>query len=297
MAGHHTPVEHTDHVSDVGWGWDPSLYAGAADYYVRGRVPYPQELADGLTEALMLEGTGRLLDVGCGPGSLTLLLAGLFGHATGLDADPDMLAEAQRQMVLAGITNVDWVNSRAEALTPDLGQYQVATLAQSFHWMDRPWVARLLHSVLTRDGALVHVGATTHQGVESHADMPYPRPPRQQIDRLVKRFLGPQRRAGRGTLSDVTAAEAETAEYEAGIYRAAGFADRSRLDIPGRLVVRDVDDIVASVFSLSGSAPHLFGDRRRAFEDELRELLHAVSPDGRFSEQMREISIDVWRVR
>lgn len=129
-----------------------------------------------------------------------------------------MLAEAQRQAAAAGITNVEWVNMRAEALPPDLGHYRVATLAQAFHWMDRALVARLLHSVLTKDGALVHLRATTHQGIESDAALPYPRPPRQEIDRLIKRFLGPQRRAGKGTLRDVTASDAEIASYEAEIY-------------------------------------------------------------------------------
>jgi precorrin-6B methylase 2 len=282
-------------VRDVRWEWDPSLYSGSAAYYVQGRVPYTQELADRLAAELMLDGSGRLLDVGCGPGSLTLLLAGSFERATGLDADPDMLAEAQRQAAAAGITNVDWVNLRAEALTPQLGHYRVATLAQSFHWMDRALVARLLHGALTKDGALVHLHATTHQGIESAAALPYPRPPRAEIDRLVKRFLGPRRRAGKGTLPDVTATEAEIGSEEAEVYRAAGFTSPTRFEVPGRVVVRDADDIVASVFSLSGSAPHLFGDRRRIFEAELRELLRGVSPGGRFSEQMRESAIDIWR--
>ena len=74
-------------MSDVGWEWDPSLYAGSAAYYVRGRVAYPQELVDCLVRELALDGAGRLLDVGCGPGSLTLLLAPWFENATGLDAD------------------------------------------------------------------------------------------------------------------------------------------------------------------------------------------------------------------
>ena len=74
-------AEHTGRVSDVGWQWNPSLYLGSAAYYVQGRVPYPQELADRLAAELMLDGSGRLLDIGCGPGSLTLLLAGLFEHA------------------------------------------------------------------------------------------------------------------------------------------------------------------------------------------------------------------------
>ncbi len=289
------PAGQTGHVTDAGWEWDPSLYLGSAAYYVQGRVPYTQELADCLAAELKLDGSGRLLDVGCGPGSLTLLLAGLFEHATGLDADPHMLAEGQRQATAAGITNVEWVNMRAEDLPPDFGPYRVATLAQAFHWMDRALVARLLHGVLAEDGALVHLRATTHQGIESNAALPYPRPPRQEIDRLIKSYLGPQRRAGQGTLPDVTASDAEMANHEAEIYRAAGFTDPNRVEVPGPLVVRDVDDIVASVFSLSGAAPHLFGDRRQSFEDELRELLRAVSPDGPFSEQMRESAIDIWR--
>lgn len=66
----------------TGWTWDPSLYAGSAAYYARGRVPYPPELATLLAAELGLDGSGRLLDVGCGPGSLTLLLAPLFAAAT-----------------------------------------------------------------------------------------------------------------------------------------------------------------------------------------------------------------------
>jgi SAM-dependent methyltransferase len=282
-------------VNDAGWKWDPSLYSGSAAYYVQGRVAYPQELADCLAAELMLDGSGRLLDVGCGPGSLTLLLAGFFERVTGLDADPDMLAEGRRQAAAAGITNVEWVNMRAEDLPPHLGPYRVATLAQSFHWMDRPAVARLLHAALARDGVLVHLRATTHQGIESNAAAPHPRPPRQEIDSLIKRYLGPQRRAGKGTLGDVTASEAEMGAYEAEAYRSAGFTGPTRIELPGRLVVRHAEEIVASVFSLSGAAPHLFGDRRQSFEADLRDLLRGVNPDGKFSEQMRESAVDIWR--
>lgn len=49
---------------------DECLYAGSAPYYAVGRMPYPQQLADALREHLELGGQGRLLDVGCGPGSL-----------------------------------------------------------------------------------------------------------------------------------------------------------------------------------------------------------------------------------
>jgi SAM-dependent methyltransferase len=67
--------------------WDETLYAGSAGYYAAGRLPYPPELPDVLRRELGLDGTGRLLDVGCGPGSLTLLLARLFAAVVGVEAD------------------------------------------------------------------------------------------------------------------------------------------------------------------------------------------------------------------
>jgi hypothetical protein len=206
-----------------------------------------------------------------------------------------MLAEGERQAGLAGITNVDWILARAEALPPDLGRFRVATLAQSFHWMDRARVAGLVNRALAADGFLVHLHATTHEGVDTDRPMPYPRPPRREIDALVKRFLGPRRRAGQGTLPPDSISEADRGTIEAKIYQAAGFIDPTRIEVPGRMVVRGADEIVASVFSLSYAAPHLFGDRRQVFEAALRDLLAEANPEGQFSEQMRETAIDVWR--
>jgi SAM-dependent methyltransferase len=77
--------------------WDAKLYEGSAPYYACGRVPYPPELAETLRAELRLDGTGRLLDVGCGPGSLALLLAPFFAEVVGLDPDPRMIAEVDRE--------------------------------------------------------------------------------------------------------------------------------------------------------------------------------------------------------
>ena len=99
-----------------GWQWDETLYLGSAPYYVRGRPPYAPGLADALKRILALDGQGRLLDVGCGPGIVTLPLAHLFTEAVGLDPDPGMLAEGARRAADAGIGNITWVRARAEGL-------------------------------------------------------------------------------------------------------------------------------------------------------------------------------------
>jgi len=276
-------------VTQTPWQWDPTLFAGSAAYYVRGRVAYPAALADGLAAELGLDGSGRLLDIGCGPGSLTLRLADRFTASIGVDADPGMLGEADRLAAEAGVGNVRWLHLRAEDLPAGLGRFRVISFAQSFHWMDRALVAATTHGMLDDGGACVHVHAETHQGVETDADLPYPAAPRSGVADLVRRYLGPVRRAGRGYLPNGTGGGEED------FYRAAGFTGPQRLTVPGRVITRTAEEVVAAVFSLSSSTPHLLGDRRAAFETDLRDLLALNSPTGLFSEQMREIAVDIWR--
>jgi SAM-dependent methyltransferase len=277
-------------VSAGGWTWDETLYSGSAAHYARGRLPYPAGLADALRDELALDGTGRLLDVGCGPGSLSLLLAPLFAEAVGVDADAGMVAEARREAARRGVGNVRWVQLRAEELPGSLGTFRVATFAQSFHWMDRPRVAAAVGSMLEPGRAWVHVNATTYRGVEGGDELRWPSPPRARVTELVQAHLGPERRAGRGVR------EEDLARVEEEVMVAAGFAGPTRLSVGGgRVFDRSEDEIVASVFSLSWAAPHLFGERLGAFEAELRQLLRGASPEGRFSEQAREIELVVWR--
>lgn len=272
------------------WEWDESLYAGSAPYYGVGRMPYPPSLADVIRDELSLDGTGRLLDVGCGPGSITLLLSPLFESAVGVDADQGMIAEARRQAVASGIMNVEWLQTRAEELPADLGTFRVVTFAQSFHWMDQPAVARRVRGLLSPDGVWLHVGATTHRGVAGDDPLPHPRPPWDRIEQLVASYLGPVRRAGQGTLP------AGTRSGEEEVMRQNGFVGPKRIVIArGDVVDRSVDEVVSAVLSLSGSAPHLFGAGLSTFEDELRGLLRASSPNGVFSERTRDIDVVVWR--
>ena len=269
------------------WEWDPTLYAGSAEHYAIGRMAYPPALADALRDDLELDGTGRLLDVGCGPGSLTLLLAPLFAEAIGVDADGGMIEVAAARSQL---TNTRWRQLRAEELPADLGTFQMVTFAQSFHWMDQALVAERVRGMLAPDGVWVHVGATTHRGLDGTNELPHPRPPWDAVDQLVTRYLGPVRRAGRSTLPRGTRGGEED------VMRAAGYSGPTRIVAGGDTVEdRTVDDIVASVFSLSSSTPHLFGTDLPAFEADLRALLTEASDNTVFSEQRREVEAVIWR--
>jgi SAM-dependent methyltransferase len=272
-----------------GWEWDPSLYEGSAPYYATGRLPYPEEIAIVLKDELALDGRGRLLDVGCGPGSLTLVLSGLFDEVVGIDADAGMIAEARRHTDRLRNGTARWIHGRAESLSAAEGAFRMVTLAQSFHWMERPRVAALLFSVLEPGGALVHVAATTHRGSTEGDDLPGPTPPRDRIDDLVRSYLGRVRRAGRGHLP------AGTASDEDEVLAGAGFTGPRRHTVAGgQLLARTEDDVVASVFSLSSAAPHLFADQLEVFETALRALLREVSTGGEFWERTSDVVLSIW---
>jgi len=273
------------------WEWDPSLYAGSARYYAIGRLPYPPAIAVVLRKELRLDGCGRLLDLGCGPGSLTLLLAGLFSETVGLDADAAMIEDARRRTHLLGVRNVHWIHMRAESLPAVFGKFRVVTLAQSFHWMDRPRVASALARLLDRDGALVHVAATTDRGASCDGELlPGPSPPWDRIDEVIAAYLGAVRRAGRG----MRPAHIGLGDDEG--VRAAGFSGPRRFELGGGEVFeRTEDEVVASVHSLSSAAPHLFGDRLDAFDRDVRAALSQVSPSGRFWERSGEAVLSIWR--
>lgn len=81
------------------------------------------------------------------------------------------------------------------------------------------------------------------------------------------------------------------------MFREAGFLPAQTVTVPDqRIIERTADDVVAGVFSLSSTAPHLFGDRREDFERDMREILAQASPPGRFSLRLPDNILRVWRL-
>jgi ubiquinone/menaquinone biosynthesis C-methylase UbiE len=256
--------------------YDPTIYLGSAPYYARGRPPYSAELAIRLAEELQLDGTGRLLDVGCGPGIVTLELASLFDEVTGLDPDPDMLAEAAKRAAEHDVANATWVRARAEELPAlDLGPLRTVTFGQSLHWTDRLTVVGHVHDRLEPGGAIVLIAPESEASTEPEGPG-HPPIPHDEVRALVERYLGRERRAGQGRAMD------PQERYEETLARSP-FGPPRTVHAPGRPdIVRDVDGVVAGFHSMSWAAPHLFGDQLPAYEADLRALLYRQSPGGLF---------------
>ncbi len=256
--------------------YDPTIYRGSAAYYARGRPPYSRALVTTLAAEVGLDGSSRLLDVGCGPGVLTIAFADHVAEAIGLDPDAEMLAEGARRAVHGGIANIRWVQALAEDIPAlDLGRFKLVTFGQSFHWTDRERVAEAVYEILEPGGALALI-------VHAHAGRPQPRGPgyppipHDAIHALIERYLGPRRRAGQGF------APPPGDRFEDTLARTRFGAPR-RIFCAGRPdIVQDIDAVLANYFSTSFAAPHLFGDQRERFEADVRAELAARSPSGLF---------------
>ena len=256
--------------------YDETIYLGSAAHYRYGRPAYSPELEAVLAQQTGLDGNGRLLDVGCGPGVLTVRLADLFAEAVGLDPDADMLAEGRRAAEEMKIMNIRWVQGLAEDL-PGVapGPYRLVTFGQSFHWTDEQQVAETVYDMLEAGGALALIVHTV-TGRPRPPDPGVPAIPHDEIKALVAKYLGSTRRAGRGT------APQRTHRFEDVLARTR-FGVPRQFFVPGiRELLRDSESVLSGYLSLSSSAPHLFGDRLDDFAGEVRTLLADRSAEGLF---------------
>ncbi|WP_416483234.1 class I SAM-dependent methyltransferase [Streptomyces sp. CL12] len=267
--------------------WDEYLFKGTATYYERGRLPYADGLASTLSEKLNLRGHGTVADIGCGPGTLARLMAGLCDRVVAVDPDADMIEHGRALAESAGISNITWLTLPAEEIAFEVGELDAAVFGQSFHWMDRSRVAAQLRTSLRAGGHLVLVSDVKNapkKSASASADIPH-----QEINGLIREYLGDVRRAGRSLLTSGTPADEETVLAEAGFIG----PDRFVVEAPGTLR-RAVGDIIAEIYSKSSSAPHLFGDQLSEFDERLRVLLERHAHDGFYEADRPDTDVRIW---
>jgi len=104
----------------------------AAAYYPRYRPGYSPALIARLVEATGVDRESRVLDLGCGPGTLAIPLAAHAREVVAVDAEPEMIAQLRR----AAPSNVEVVEGRAEDVDERWGSFRLVTMGRSIHWFD-----------------------------------------------------------------------------------------------------------------------------------------------------------------
>jgi SAM-dependent methyltransferase len=251
-----------------------ALFAATAWHYARYRPGYPEAFFADLVARFHLDGAGRLLDVGCGTGQLTIRLAEHVSSAIGMDPVPEMLAEAARQAQAAHVTNVTWAQGSSADLPGEFGRFRLVTMGRSFHWMDRERVLTVLAGMVDAEGGLV---------IANDSCLVRPTTAWQRaIEDVQHLFLPRDWQVDSPSLSDARESHDE-------------ILARSPFRCVHRLVHEftrawTIEQTIGYLYSTSLPLRQLLGDRRAAFEQEVTEALLAIDPSGRFTEP---VALDV----
>jgi SAM-dependent methyltransferase len=125
-------------------------YRSAARRYAKGRPYFHPKVIARVREFLELSGpVESALDVGCGSGLSTVALKEIAGRVVGVDASAEMVALAP------GDARVSYVVAPAEALPFAAGEFNLVTVSQAIHWLDRGKFLREARRVLKPGGHLV----------------------------------------------------------------------------------------------------------------------------------------------
>ncbi|WP_329105838.1 class I SAM-dependent methyltransferase [Streptomyces sp. NBC_01439] len=252
-------------------------YASAAPYYARYRPPYPAELYALLVDRFALDGSQTVLDLGAGPGTMSLPLAPLVEHVYAVDPEPAMLAEGSRLAEEHGRRNISWLCGDAAGIGRlCLPRIDLCVIGGAFHRMDRARVPADLDALLAPRGGIAVVTSVA---------APWP----VVVDEVRARFLGPDHGAAPRAV-DRPAAEpggepgGEPADMEevrdAEDHLAKSAFSRVETTTWERSTRSAVDQVIGLQFSRARSGPALFGERKGAFESELRHALLDHYPSG-----------------
>ena len=131
-----------------------SSFDNVAGEYLASRLPYPDRMMAWLSRHAASHKRGRALDLGCGPGMLSLPLCRLFRKVFSVDLSVGMLCalrEASRRQIQRPLA----VGACGEQLPFRPASVQMVACSQSLHWMDLPRTVAEIRRVLDPEGLLL----------------------------------------------------------------------------------------------------------------------------------------------
>lgn len=242
-------------------------FSSTAAHYEH-RVPYPSALIDGVAARVGLRPGDAVLDLGCGPAQLGIAFARLGMQVIAMDPEPGMLAVADAAAKTAGV-DIALQQGSSYDLSPALGTFKLVVMGRSFHWMDRPATLAVLETMIAPGGVVVLVH---DRRVTATPDWPG------VVASLSAKFV-PKRPEG-----EPTHHSANWIPHEVPLLQ----SRFSAVETMGRVFAStlSIDDIVGRVYSMSVTSPEVLGERRPAFEAELRSELADLAKGGALTEMV-----------
>jgi SAM-dependent methyltransferase len=250
-------------------GYRTDLYRGTAAFYDRYRPPYPDAPLEGLTGRVGVSGTGRLLDLACGTGQISLPLAPRFAEVVAVDQEEEMVAYGRAKATAAGVANVRWMAASAETVEAQ-GAFELVTIGNAFHRLKREVVAERVFSWLQPGGAL----GLLWGDILARGDASWQRAMGDLFEEWLVR-LDATDRLPRGWEAAMDRQPHEQVLSRAGFDYVGNF----EFVAEQTWTVRTLTGLVYSTSFLNRA---VLGEQAPAFEAELSALLHSYKPDGVF---------------
>jgi trans-aconitate methyltransferase len=246
-----------------------SFSGEVADNYAKHRRGYRPDLIDFLASTFGLGAHSRVLDLGCGPGRLTIPLAAKAGAVIGMDPSPDMLA-------LAGTAaaNVTWVvgsDEQVSSLDALLGKesLDLVTIAQALHWMDAAALFAALTPLLRPGSGIAVISNGTPVWLQETA---WARALKKVSQKWFTNLSFPTCGCG----------PADRARYRSLLDEAGFTVDEHAIDYAEEFTV---DEVIGSFYS-AAPLDRLNAGQCAEFDTDLRSALLTAQPDGRFVEEV-----------
>ena len=106
----------------------------AAEDYNRWRAGYPEEVVEDLLSCAHIESSGRILEVGCGTGQLSVPLANRGIDLVAVEAGPNLAALARQNLARFPNARVETAAFEDWPLPPE--PFDAVVVANAFHWLD-----------------------------------------------------------------------------------------------------------------------------------------------------------------
>jgi len=236
-------------------------------FYTRYREPYPASFFRELARRAGLQLTDRLIDIGCGPGSLAIGFAPYVKSCVGVDVETEMLAAARVESVRAGV-HVDLIQARIEDLPSDIGLFQAVTIGRALHWFDREEAIAVLERIVDANGWIAICGTRAHSAA-------------------AQGWTGKFHEIRRAWSSDP-----DESRYRINLedwFGGSRFRKVDEVEVTETHQVT-IPDLIGRALSLSTTSPEVLGDRRPAFEAAMQAALEPLSTSGAFEEQVTAVA-------
>lgn len=236
-------------------------------FYARYREPYPASFFREVARREALSGAEKLIDIGCGPGSLAIGFAPYVKSCTGVDIETEMLAAARVEAARAGV-HIDLIQARIEDLPENIGQFHSVTIGRALHWFDRDKATAVLERIVDADGWIAICGTRGFSAV-------------------AQGWTGKFHEVRRAWSSDP-----DETRYHINIeewFRGSRFHKAEDVEVSESHQVT-IGDLIGRALSLSTTSPQVLGDRRPEFEAAMREALEPLSLNGVFDERVTAIA-------